>query len=317
MNQTFNYIEYLFVDDGSEDDSTKIIHDYQLSHLRGKEIRLIQQPHNYGCWAARNMILNEAKGKYIYMMDSDDYISLDCIEKLFTAAEKYNTEATYGSYRKDINGDISNGFTYKFKRFTHQDELASYANLKFQITITNYVWNILFRTDFIRNHHLKFAKTNLWEDVLFNADLQPLIEKAVLLPEITYTYVIHDNSLSGHQNRKEINFNEIKCHFNNNIYLKNQCKKLVGKPYFEMRCAKVMLQAYYSVVGALRNKNKISPSITNKELVKEMESPFSFVEIIHFKRHKLENLIFYLLGILPTFISLWLIIITAKYKKLL
>jgi glycosyltransferase involved in cell wall biosynthesis len=317
LNQSFSNIEFLLVDDGSKDRSVEIIRDLQANHPRGNDIRLISQPYNIGCWSARNIILKESKGKYIYMMDSDDSISSDCIDKLFSVAEKYDTEATFGSYQKDNNGIFSDGFAYQFRLFEQENEFANYANLKFQITITNYVWNILFRTDFLRKHKLHFPETNFWEDVLFNADFQPLVKRAVLLPDITYTYVIRNNSLSGYEDRDNISIEEIKCHFKNNDYLKKQCIELKGKPYFEMRCAKEMLQTYYSIVAVLRNQHKITPPISSRELRDEMKHPLSLKEILLFKKHKYVNLFFYSLGTLPPYVSVFLMKSLAKHKKLL
>lgn len=317
LNQSFASIEFLLVNDGSSDKTVTIIKDLQVNHPRGKDIRLISQPKNIGCWAARNIILNESKGKYIYMMDSDDAISTDCIEKLYEAAEKYDAEATYGSYQKSINGVLSNGFNYKFRIFTYKDDFANYANIKFQITIPNYVWNILFRTDFLKKYNLQFHETNLWEDVLFSADFQPLAQRVVLLPDTTYTYVIRANSMSGYEDRKEISIEEIYCHFKNNSYMKRQCLQLKDKPYFEMRCAKEMLQTYYSVVAVLRNRNKITPRISNRELRDQMNHPLALRKILLFKKHKCVNLFFYMLGKLPANLSVHLMIALAKYKKLL
>lgn len=154
LNQTYQgNIEFLMVDDRGSDKSVDIIRELQETHPRGKDIRIITQPRNMGCWAARNTILNEAKGKYLFLMDSDDYISSDCIEVLYQAAEKYQVEAAYGSIQK-VNDQYNeiDVFQYDFRLFEKKDELASFANFKYQATITNFIWNILIRTDFLRKN---------------------------------------------------------------------------------------------------------------------------------------------------------------------
>ena len=319
LNQTFQGdIEFLMIDDRGPDRSVDIIRELQNSHPRGKDIRIITQPHNMGCWAARNTILKEAKGKYLFLMDSDDYISSDCIEILYQAAEKYQVEAAYGSIQKvDDQDNKIDVFQYDFRLFKQEDELASFANLKYQATITNFIWNILIRTDFLRNSHLQFPKTKFWDDVLFNADFQPLVKRAVLLPNLTYYYVIRDNSLSSYESRNVIKIEEIRHHFYNSEYLKRQCLEIKQKPYYEMRCAKEMLQSLYTVIGAFRNFDKITPRITNRELRDAMKHPIPLSEILRFKKRRKDNLFFYLMGALPTTLSIGMMKMVAKHKGLL
>ena len=90
-------LEVLVIDDCGTDHSMDIIRECQSSHTKGNVIRIIRQPHNMGCWAARNKILDEAKGKYLFLIDADDYLSPDALEKLYHAAEEHQAETVYGS----------------------------------------------------------------------------------------------------------------------------------------------------------------------------------------------------------------------------
>ena len=100
LNQSFkDEIEILAIDDHGPDNSIEIIKELQNSHPRGKCIRIVTQPQNMGCWAARNRILEESQGEYIFLLDSDDYISEDCIEKLYDEAIKNQAEAVYDYYK--------------------------------------------------------------------------------------------------------------------------------------------------------------------------------------------------------------------------
>ncbi len=317
LNQSFDNIEIIVIDDKGADKSIDIVKELQQSHPRGKNIHIITQQKNLGVSAARNRIIKEAQGKYIYFMDSDDYISEDCIEVLYNAAEKYCAEAVYGSSKSIENGITHVFFSYKYTVFDKEDEFASYANKEYKTTVTYYIWNVLFYSDFIRNTKLQFPNIRFWEDVLFNSRLQPLITRAVLLPNITYYYIMHQNSLSHYENRDIINNEEICQHLINAIDFKNQCKELRDKPYFEMRCAKVMLQVFYTVIGILKNKKKINSTISDNELRNTMSHPIPFKEIIHFKKHKLDNLLFYSIGKIPTPVSIFVMKILAKYKGIL
>lgn len=317
LNQTFQSIEFIMVDDRGPDKSVNIIRELQQTHPRGKDIRIITQPENMGCWAARNTVLEKAQGKYIFLMDSDDYISPDCIEVLYEAAEKHNAEATLGSIQYIYDEGPGKQIRYDFRIFDKADEFANYANQSFKVTVSDFIWNILIRKDLIDKNHLRFPKTKFWDDVLFNSRFQPCVTRAVLMPNITYYYVIRDNSLSSYESRKIIKIEEIRQHLNNCNYLNEQCRELKGKPYYEMRCAKEMLHAFYTIIGALRNRDKIRPAITDKELMMSMKHPTSLSEIVRFKRHRNENLAFYILGVLPSSISIFAIKMMAKRKHLL
>ena len=317
LNQTFQSIEFVMVDDRGPDKSVDIIHELQQTHPRGKNIRIITQPQNLGCWAARNTILEEAQGKYIFLMDSDDYISPDCIEVLYEAAEKYKAEATLGSIQYIYDERYGKQISYDFQVFDHADEFASFANKSFKVTVSDFIWNILIRKDLIDRNHLRFPQTKFWDDVLFNSKFQPCVTRAVLMPNITYYYVIRDNSLSNYESRKIIKIEEIRQHLHNCNYLNEQCKEIKRKPYYEMRCAKEMLHAFYTILGALRNRDKITPAISNKELMMSMKHPASLSEIIRFKKHRYENLAFYIMGALPSSMAIFAIKMIAKRKNLL
>ena len=88
FNQTFEDIEYIFVNDGTPDDSLnqlqKVIDRYPNRLIK---IKILNHSTNKGSAAARNTALNAAKGDYISYVDSDDYIEPEMIETLFLKAE--------------------------------------------------------------------------------------------------------------------------------------------------------------------------------------------------------------------------------------
>ena len=85
LAQTFQEFELIAVDDGSQDNSVRILQEFQkkISHMT------ILTQENSGPSAARNNGLKIAKGEYIYFFDSDDILVDDALEKLYqTAAEE-------------------------------------------------------------------------------------------------------------------------------------------------------------------------------------------------------------------------------------
>ena len=320
LNQTFKEeFEILAVDDLGPDNSIVIIKELQSTHPNGRRIKILKQPKNMGCWAARNRVLEESQGDYIFLLDSDDYISEDCIEKLYTEAIKNNAEAVYGSVKpvddqgnpKDIGQDYLN---QPYKVFHEKDALAQFANQGLHPTFRDYIWNTLIRHDFIDKHNIRFKQAKFCDDMICSADMTPLVTDAVLIPDYTYYYVIRENSLSNYQYRKIIKLDEIKESFRVYSYLKNKCKELKGKEYFETRCTKGMILMFYAVCGALKNKDRVQPPLTNSIIKEAMKHPLRLCDIIKFKKYRLVNMVFYLIGILPAPISVMILKLAGKAK---
>ena len=320
LDQTFNEeIEILAIDDHGPDNSIDIIKELQESHPRGKCIRIVTQPQNMGCWAARNRILEESQGEYIFLLDSDDYISEDCIEKLYDEAIKNQAEAVYGSVmpvdEKGATIDIGQDYLNQpYKVFHEADGLARFANQGLHPTFRDYIWNTLIRHDFIEKHRIRFKQAKFCDDMICSADMTPLVTNAVLIPDYTYYYVIRENSLSNYQYRKTIKLDEIKESFRVYGYLKNKCRELKDKDYFETRCTKGMILMFYAACGALKNKKRIEPKLTNSIIREAMKHPLRFSEIIKFKKYCFVNILFYMIGILPPSISVTTLKIVGKIK---
>lgn len=111
-------IECIFVDDCSSDNSIELISDYIQSYRGNIEFRLFKQAKNQGPSAARNRGIIEAKGDYVFFLDSDDELSSDCIFKLFTLVDKYQADYVQGTYFSDANyhmpyySETDNGSNY-------------------------------------------------------------------------------------------------------------------------------------------------------------------------------------------------------------
>jgi glycosyltransferase involved in cell wall biosynthesis len=324
LDQDFDDMEVLVVDDCGPDKSLEIAERIKKSHPKGNLIRIIRQPKNMGCWAARNRVLEEAQGKYILLVDSDDYLAKGAIPKLYKIAEETGVEATYGSILPvDENGNALensgvDGINLPNLTMVGEDKLASYANsTTHRRNLNNFIWNILIRKDFIDQHNLRFKETKFWDDVIFNADMQPLIQSATFISDITYNYVIRANSLSNFQQRKQIKIEEIRQYITIFQYLKKQCLELKDKSYFENRITKIMLDLFYILIGAIRNKEILTAHLGKTEFRNAIHHPLKISEIIRLKKHKLTNLLFWTMGVLPPTISYYTIIGVGRIKHLI
>ena len=91
LNQTFRDFEVILVDDGSTDSSGDICDEYVEKDER---VTVIHQK-NGGLSVARNTGLSEANGKYVYFLDSDDYISENALATLLNIAENDSSDIVF------------------------------------------------------------------------------------------------------------------------------------------------------------------------------------------------------------------------------
>ena len=98
--QTLNSLQIIVIDDGSTDNSLQILQDYAVHDQR---IEVITQP-NQGQGVARNHGMKYAKGEYVYFMDSDDILELDCLETCFECCKKADLD--YVTFDAKIIEDI-------------------------------------------------------------------------------------------------------------------------------------------------------------------------------------------------------------------
>lgn len=109
MNQTLDDIEIICVNDGSTDNSLHILKELAT---KDKRLKIINQE-NLGLSEARNRGIKEAIGKYISFIDSDDWIDVDFLEKLYSAAEENQADIAAAGIIKHF----ANGKTKKFISF--------------------------------------------------------------------------------------------------------------------------------------------------------------------------------------------------------
>ena len=102
VNQTFNDIEIIIVNDCSQGNCKEIIEEYQKNNLN-KNIKYIRNDENLGSAWSRLNGLSHSSGKYIHFVDSDDWVEKDCYQKIY----KYLGDKFDAIY---FNGSYSGGF---------------------------------------------------------------------------------------------------------------------------------------------------------------------------------------------------------------
>jgi glycosyltransferase involved in cell wall biosynthesis len=194
-----NDVELVIVDDGSTDDTVEILRKFKEENKL--PLRIITKE-NEGVGAARNLLIESAKGEYIWFVDSDDYIHKECISEILNIidGEKYG-DIFILLYREIKNKKFSKWIKYHSKLFqgTGLDYLS-----KRKPCIYGYLWNKIYRRDLIIDNGLSFDRILIsQEDWLFNMKLFPSAKKIVETNICSYNYFLDNTTSTMHNKNME------------------------------------------------------------------------------------------------------------------
>lgn len=185
QKQTYENLEIIVVNDGSTDNTQKVVEEMWQ---RDQRIRLIQKE-NDGVSAARNDGVAATTGKYIYFIDSDDYVENDIIEKLYKAISSQGELSVCGFTTVFMNKE---DVPFSLYDSTSIISIEQYLEKMSQYLYSVYygsLWNKMYVAGIIKKNNLKFRKDiSLAEDFIFNLDYLQYVEKVTMLPECMYYY---------------------------------------------------------------------------------------------------------------------------------
>lgn len=207
-------MEILVIDDGSVDQSIEIVNTYQDSR-----IRIISQE-NKGLSGARNRGISEAKGRYLYFIDSDDFLKKpEIIVQMLQMAEINELDFVMGNgcyYWNDIRRRPIY-FDFRKPSFitTTEVDLFIIDALKNDY-YQDMVWLNLHRKEIIDKNNLKFSEGHYHEDIDWTLNYLLNCKKIGYLDEIFYTYRQRENSITN--SYKDLELSSDKIYMANQIF---------------------------------------------------------------------------------------------------
>lgn len=203
-NQTYPNLEVILINDCTPDNSLEVIEQFKKDNPQF-EFKLIHLPENKGLSVVRNTGIESSTGKYIYMLDSDDYITSDCIEVLVEVSEREKSEITVGETVCYDSNDDKEKSLFPIKT----DRKVIEGN---DLIFTRFVvgdWpiigpNKLYRRDWIIKNDLRFIKGLYSQDELWAFHCAHKLNKITFLKKKTYIYYLHGASTIF--NKTKINF---------------------------------------------------------------------------------------------------------------
>ena len=194
LHQSCGDFELLVVDDGSPDSSGAICDAYAAGDAR---VRVFHKE-NGGVSAARNLALEQARGKYIQFLDSDDWITPDATLLLLRAAEEHEADLVISDFyrvvgeRVSVKGDIEEGSVLT------QEEYAAHMMENPADFYYGVLWNKLYRRSIVEHYRLRMDEEISWcEDFLFNLEYIRCARRFYALNVPIYYYVKTKGSLAS------------------------------------------------------------------------------------------------------------------------
>ena len=188
--QSCKDMEVIIVDDCGQDDSIAITHQL-LDDYEGFPTLWIRHEHNRGLSAARNTGLEAARGEYVFFLDSDDYLSTDCLELQLKAIQKHDADIVVGGIEMLGDGGYVPCLNIYKDTLEGKEIVAAYLGGSYYMM----AWNKLVRRSFLLDNHISFVEGLIHEDEPWSFEVACVARKMAFVSEKTYIYRIRENSI--------------------------------------------------------------------------------------------------------------------------
>ncbi|MDR2458268.1 MAG: glycosyltransferase [Clostridiales Family XIII bacterium] len=176
VNQTLKDIEIICINDGSTDNSLKILNEYASSDNR---IELISLLDNKGVSFSRNFGIHVSKGRYIGFVDSDDWIDLNFYENLYLTAEKENSDIIAASTIVNVKRNKKSSWNWK-KGNKYEKER--------RLLFISYSWFKIYRRAFLIDNDIFFQEVKFFSDISFTFISSMLAKNIIICQNGQYFY---------------------------------------------------------------------------------------------------------------------------------
>ena len=192
LNQEYRDYELIIVDDGSKDESGKILDEYAAKDSRIKVIH----KENSGVSNTRNLAIQNARGKYIQFLDADDWITTDATKSLVRTMEESKADLVIADFYRVVGENTSHKGRIDSDKVLTRDEFADYMIQNPADYYYGVLWNKLYKKSIIDAYHLKMDASLSWsEDFIFNLEYLLHVKHVAPLQLPIYYYVKTEGSL--------------------------------------------------------------------------------------------------------------------------
>ena len=198
FNQTYSNIDYVFVDDGSPDNSLQLLEDcIQKLNIPSSKYKIISHIQNKGIAQTRAECIAAATGDYIYFVDGDDWIEPNAIEQMVLASKAGTIDIVGCDYYKDYESGTT---TYHHENYATScsENLRRCINYE----IATVLWKMLIKRQLFDKFQI--APINIGEDYIVSVKLYYFAKSFVSINGAFYHYVQFNQNRLSFQGKRSI-----------------------------------------------------------------------------------------------------------------
>ena len=185
LDQTYQDLQFIFVNDGTKDRSMEILRDLianRYAHLQSRIVIIDKE--NGGLPSARKAGLDVAEGEYVLFADSDDWMETDAVEKVMAKADETHADIIYFDLIKEYGNRTSYKREREYTGETKDDFIVNMFNYKsFGYTVTK-----CFKRRLYTENVIYFPKLGMHEDIYLMSQIIFHAKSLVHIPEALYHY---------------------------------------------------------------------------------------------------------------------------------
>ena len=233
-------VELLLVDDGSTDDTWDVLSALEQTHP-AENIMIIQSEEHMGPGGARNLALSYAGAPYVAMVDSDDWVEQDYLEKMYGVAADYACDIVCCNAYRDFGDGRKLPIGYHEKNgLSVIDTLEKRKAALLQGCLKG---RMLVRTQYLLEHQIFYPAGIVYEDICWNALNYCYMERVYVISEYLYHYFVNPDSVVMKQQQD----------YSHDMFETNYIKwnELVNRGFYEQMPREIefdMLVSYYLMI---------------------------------------------------------------------
>jgi glycosyltransferase involved in cell wall biosynthesis len=190
LEQELKNLEIIVVDDASTDKTQEVL---KIHYKNNPFVNVILHAENKKQGASRNTGLDRAKGKYVFFLDSDDWLEKGALVHLTSIAEMYQAEIVACGVRKTWKDNRKEPYhAHAFACRGGREALYHFSDYR----IGSIVWNKLYLRDFIEDHKLRFIVPYWFEDVVFTINAIYACKNYISIENVYYNYYQREGAYS-------------------------------------------------------------------------------------------------------------------------
>ena len=189
FTQTYPYLDYVFVNDCSPDKSLVVLKESIAKHnIDSNRYTIINHTENEGIAVSRADCIINAKGDYVYFVDSDDWIEKDTVEQMVSATKGGTIDIVGCDYMKDY---LSGETTIHHELYADSCRNNLYKCLNYEIATV--LWKLLIRRDLFEKFRIT-PHVDIVEDYIMSVKLYYFANSFTAIPQAFYHYVQYNQA---------------------------------------------------------------------------------------------------------------------------